>query len=203
MAKANFVKSARQDIYAQGTRVEYISKKGKLEGQKKSKIDRTIPKDENDKIVIKKGESYYWWQFMHGGKIISKQRPRQSQLTQSDFLSQAYEIGERIEDFTCESKDDFDSFKDELISDLENLRDETQEKLDNMPYQLQEAPTGELLQGRVESVEEWISEIESIECEEYDEDEDETLSEDEISEKKQELISEAISELQGTSYNGE
>jgi hypothetical protein len=32
---------------------------------------------------IKVGDSYYWWKFRYGGKFVSKERPRQSQLTQS------------------------------------------------------------------------------------------------------------------------
>ena len=59
MAKVNFVKSARKPIYQRGRRVEYVSKKGKREGQTLSKIDRTLPEDEKDEIFINVGESYY------------------------------------------------------------------------------------------------------------------------------------------------
>ena len=47
---------------------------------------------------IKKGEMYFHWKFRYGGKHRSKVRPRSSQLTQSDFLSQMYGIQEEIED---------------------------------------------------------------------------------------------------------
>ena len=51
MARATFVKSARRPIYQRGKMVEYVSKKGKREGQTLSKLDRTIPYDENDEIT--------------------------------------------------------------------------------------------------------------------------------------------------------
>lgn len=203
MAKYNFVKSCRKDIYTFGKVVPYTSKKGKNEGKISSKLDRTLPKDENDTILIPKGSSYYWWQFAYGPVLVSKTQPRPSQLTQSSFLSTLYEIQERIEDFSCTSKDEFDSFKEELVSDLETLRDETQEKLDNMPESLQSAPSGELLQNRVDCIDEFISEIEFVECEELVEDEDEESDEDDGDSKQQELIDQALDELKNISYNGE
>lgn len=162
MAKPTFIKAARKPIYERGKRVEYVSQKGKREGQTISKIDRTIPADENDKIFINKGESYYTWSFMYGTANYSKTRPRQSQLTQSNFMSQYYAFQERIDDFKPEVVEDIETFVDTLISDLEGLRDETQDSLDNMPDSLQESPTGQLLAERVESLEETISELENI-----------------------------------------
>ena len=51
---------------------------------------------------------------------------------------------------------------DELKSAIEELRDETQDKLDNMPESLQESSTGELLQERVDMLDEALDELESI-----------------------------------------
>lgn len=56
---------------------------------------------------IKKGESYYWWKFRFGGKCVSRTPPKQSQLTQSDFLSQIYKIQDRISEMTTD--DDFEN----------------------------------------------------------------------------------------------
>ena len=137
MARATFVKAARKPIYQRGKRVEYVSKKGKREGQTLSKIDRTIPADENDTIYINVGESYYHWALHMGPKQFSKEAPKPSQSTGSAFLSQVYSITERMEDFTAEEVSDVESFRDEIVSELEEMRDECQEKLDNMPEQLQ------------------------------------------------------------------
>jgi gas vesicle protein len=216
MARATFVKSAQKDIYLRGKRVEYVSQKGKRNGQTLSKIDRTIPQDENDKVFIAKGESYWWWQFLRGGKILSKTKPRSSQLTQSSFLSQLYEIQESIADFSAEIKEDFDSFKEDLLDQIENLKDECQNSLDNMPDQLQYSPTGELLQERIDALDDWYSQIEDVECD-YDEEEvreekkteyekDEAESEDDYIERIdqetanaiEEIVNEAVEELSGT-----
>lgn len=123
---------------------------------------------------IKVGDSYWWWKFRHGGKRVSKTKPRSSQLTQSDFLSRVYSILEYIEDMTTDS--DFESSKEEILTWVEELRDEQEEKLNNMPDQLQYAPTGELLQERYDSLDSAYTEIDIIETEineeEFEPDED-------------------------------
>lgn len=218
MARATFVKAAQKDIYKKGKYVTYVSQKGKRKDQTKSKLDRTIAADEKDEIFIAKGESYYWWQFMNGGKNFSKTPPKRSQLTQSGFLSGLYELEDRIGEMNCETKEDFDSEKEDILSEIEGMKDQCQESLDNMPEQLQSAPTGELLQERIDNLDSWYSEIESIEVEDYDEetlreeiksdnekeedvtDEDyEKIIDDELAEKIQELVNDAVGQLQETS----
>lgn len=211
MARANYVKAAQKDIYEKGKYVSYTSKKGKRKGQQKTKLDRTIPADKNDKVLIAKGESYYWWQFKNGGKNISKEHPRQSQLTQSNYLSQLYGIQERMEDFTADHHEDIEPFVDELKSDLESLKDECQNSLDNMPESLQSSPTGELLQERIDNLDNAISELDGLDLS-YDEPEHDELkeeleegaTEEEIDELRQEKmhewIAEKIDELQGISF---
>lgn len=173
MAKSNFVNKAQKDIFTFGKRVEYISAKGKREGQTLSKTDRTIPRDDNDTIFIAKGESYYWWQFQNSPKQYSKTRPRASQLTQSGYLSTFYGIVEQIEDFSTDSVDGISSFAEDIKTQLEDLRDTSQESLDNMPENLQYSPTAELLQERVDALENAISEIESIDFDYEEKDEEE------------------------------
>lgn len=210
MAKVNFVKSARKPIYQRGKRVEYVSKKGKREGQTLSKIDRTLPADENDLVFIEVGESYYWWALYNGPKQFSKERPKPSQLTGSEFLSQVYSIRERIEEFEADDVESIESFRDEVVSELEGMRDECQEKLDNMPEQLQNAPSGEILQNRIDSLEEMISNLEGLSFEkidefEYDEDDDlpEEAQKDVWEFDKEEKINEYLGELQEITYDGE
>lgn len=167
-----------------------------------------VKKARKDNPVCKKGESYYWWKFRYGSKHYSLTPPKQSQLTQSEFLSTIYEIGERIEELT--TKDNFEAEVEEIKSDLENLQSECEERRENMPEQLQDAPTGELLQGRYDSIDEMISELDGIELEidessdlEKEKDEtDEDFSgrlEEELEEKKQSIL-DAIQEV---CYNGE
>ena len=119
--------------------------------------------------VCKKGESYYWWKFRYGGKRESLTRPRPSQLTQSAYYGTVRSLEESIEDANIQDNDELISVRDDIQSELENLRDETQESLDNMPESLQYSPTGELLQERIDAVEEAINEVECIE--EFDEEE--------------------------------
>lgn len=193
MARATFVKSARKPIYLIGKREEYVSKKGKREGQTLSKVDRSQPKDETDKILVNKGESYYWWEFKNGPTHISKERPRASQLTQSSFKSQYYSIQERIEDFQPTEPDEIESFVEDLKSDIESLKDECQESLDNMPEHLQESSSsGELLNERIEELDNIYNELDTIDCS-YDE-EDEGWN-------KEEWINERLEEIQEVSFN--
>lgn len=174
MARANFVKSAQKTIYRYGTTVSYESKRGKKAGQMKSKVDRTIPQDANDPIVIAKGESYYWWQFKNSSKQFSKTRPKPSQLTQSNYLSTLYGIQESLEDITASNTDELQEAVDDIKTQLEELRDTTQESLDNMPDSLQSSPTGELLQERIDALENAISEVEGIDTD-YDEPDDDEI----------------------------
>jgi hypothetical protein len=176
MAKAIFVKAAQKDIYQNGKMVEYESKKGKRIGQTLSRLDKTVPRDENDPIFIAKGESYYHWAFQYGGKHYSKTQPKPSQLTQSNYLSQLYTIQETIADIEPGGNDDIDSIIRDTVSDLENLKDECENSLSNMPESLQSSPTGELLQERIDALDNAISELESIDVN-YDEPDDEDLRE--------------------------
>ncbi len=141
---------------------------------------------------IKKGDTYYWWQFRFGGLHRSKTPPKRSQLTQSSFMSQLYELEDELSNrFNgLETSDDIQGEIDNLVSDLDNLIDETQGSLDNMPQQLQDGDTGQMLQERIDGLESWKSDLESI-----DTDIDEELSAEEKVERAQEIIE----EISGTS----
>ncbi len=118
---------------------------------------------------IKKGESYYHWAFMVGGrggpKHYSKTPPTRSQLTSSSFLSQIYELEDR--GFTGETPED-------LQSELESLADECDSSLQNMPEGLQQGDTGQLLESRAEGCRETASEFENIDLD-YDEPDDDEV----------------------------
>lgn len=159
---------------------------------------------------IKKGEPYYWWKFRFGGKHFSKNKPRRSQLTQSDFFSQLWELEDGLSEASCSDKDDFESLRDSLYDDIQNLHDECEEKLNNMPEQLQSSSSGEMLQERIDGLDSWGSEVENMECD-YDE---EALGKEikeenpeftkkeieiELALRIQESVDESLMELQETS----
>lgn len=168
---------------------------------------------------IKKGESYYWWKFNFSKYIHrSKTAPRRSQLTQSGFLAQLYDIEDNISDMSVENYscgDDIRSDLDSFIGDIQSLLDECQNNLDNMPEHLQESSSsGETLRERIDALEGWISELESINCdfELYDNDiknEIATLIENEQTEifnfkiLTHDFIDQTILELKIEEYNSD
>lgn len=146
-----------------------------------------------DNQVVKKGESYYWWKPMIGGrggpKRYSKTRPTRAQLTTSPFLSALYALEDDLPD-AMEAAD-----LEDLVNQLEELRDECETSLSNMPESLQYSPTGELLQERIDGLQSWIDEIASIDTspleEEQGEDEDEEAYEARLAEARREIAEQA------------
>jgi predicted RNase H-like nuclease (RuvC/YqgF family) len=138
-------------------------------------------------IGVKKSESYWWWQFRFGGKHVSKTEPTRGQLTQSAFLISIYDIEDRLSRLTSEHsvKDEVDQIK----NDLEELKSECEEKFGNIPEQLQESSAGQLLQERIDNLDDMISEIDNID---YDLDDDAVLDEKEA----------VIDDLSQISYQG-
>lgn len=112
-----------------------------------------------DNPVAKKGESYFWWKPMVGGrggaKRYSKDRPSRSQLTQSEFLSALYGI-EDGDMASAQTPEDFNA----IAEALRELGQEQQEKYDNMPEGLQQGDTGQMLEERASNCESWADEIE-------------------------------------------
>lgn len=137
---------------------------------------------------IKKGDEYWWWKFNFGPTIRSKTKPRRSQLTRSGFLSQLYEIQDnssRWDDIT--STDDFEAIRDDLINELTELKEECECNLENMPQHLQESSqSGETLTERIDGLDSWISDLESVDLE-IDEELDVEDRESRVEEIKQEL----------------
>ena len=127
-----------------------------------------VKKAAKDNSVCKKGESYYWWctRITSGKsyikrKHLSKNPPRQSQLTSSPFLQSLLAIQENISDAKPQSLGELLEMRDDWVNDINELRDETQEKLDNMPDGLRESDSGQVLQERVDALESWASDIEN------------------------------------------
>jgi hypothetical protein len=116
-------------------------------------------------VGIKKGESYWWWAHFRGGRHLSKNRPKPSQLAGSEFISTLLGLQE-VFDAKYDNTEDVKGEVENVISELESLRDDTQGKYDNMPEGLQQGDTGQLLEQRVEGLDTLIQELESIDFEE-------------------------------------
>lgn len=131
----------------------------------------------NRKFGIKKGKPYWTWGFRSGSGFVKKVSlvpPKRSQLTQSEFWSTVYSIQEQVDDEKVECPEDFNELLGDVRGQLEELRDDTQSKLDNMPESLQNGSSGELLQERIDKLDEVIDGLpDELSCEEMsDEDED-------------------------------
>lgn len=146
-----------------------------------------------DNPVAKTGEPYYWWKANWGPKRFSKTRPKPSQLTNSEYLSGAMSIGEDLQEAlnNAGSVEDVKTAVEEAIGRIEEIRDETQDKLDNMPDGLKEGPTGELLQNRVDAMEEWQNELEALDTD-VEPDDDQT---------EEDLVAGLVDEISGIEPN--
>lgn len=138
----------------------------------------------------------------------SKERPRQSQLENSPFLSgiraQEEALGDIELDGTERDASDIQGQVEDIISEIRNLGEECQSSLDNMPEGLQQGSTGELLQERVDECENMASELEGIDFDDYDGPEvpKEENGEGPIPEEFVDWIEAKLEEVQGVSYNG-
>ena len=113
--------------------------------------------------VIKVGDTYLKGTPFRRSPVIRciKCGLRGWELSSSEYVQgvgRACECWE--EDYGCD-EDTAQSIADELS----NILDETQDSLDNMPEGLQEGDTGQLLQERIDNLDEAISELESIDYE--------------------------------------
>lgn len=156
------------------------------------KSSRKEYKDSFTGETVGVGESYYWWAFRFQPRKVSKTPPKPSQLTQSEFWQTVYGIQEKIEDMVANETiaDQLGSIKD----DVETLKDETGDKVNNIPDNLQNSQTAELLQFRVDSLQEWYDNLDGI-----DTDIEEGLSDEEKEKRYQEILE----EIQSQTYEGE
>lgn len=133
---------------------------------------------------------------MNGPQMYSKAAPRQSQLTQSEFMSTYYCIMEEVEDWEPESQDEdaLEEFISIITGELEDLRDETQDRLDNMPESLQDSDTGQLLQERIDECDSLINDFEAINTTpDYDE--------EATDEEKEEWWEDKVQEIKDVCFN--
>jgi hypothetical protein len=148
---------------------------------------------------VKKGDSYWWWKHRYGPKQVSKTQPRASQLTNSAYKGQMYDLQERAEDVAKAVRAgemDFATAKSELesiASDVRDLGQEQSDNRDNMPESLQDAPSGELLQTRYDACESIADELEGIEePDEEEPDEDAEESAEDTEQARRDEMADAI-----------
>lgn len=110
---------------------------------------------------IKKGESYWWWKSRYGPKQMSKTRPKESQLTNSEYLSTLLSIEEGIQAIMGTA--DFDDAivaLEEAEGELDNLRSECEDKVSNLESAFPGGcPSMELLQERADACDALMSEV--------------------------------------------
>lgn len=128
-----------------------------------AKVSTQVARKDYPEKGIKKGDTYYSWALYKQPKQMSLTRPRPSQLTSSDKLSRAYAIVESVEDMqaTATVPNDLVEALKNAATDARDLADEYQESLDNMPEGLQQGPTGEEIQQKVDALNEYADECES------------------------------------------
>lgn len=132
-----------------------------------------VKKARKDNPVCKKGESYYWWAMMSGGrygpKRYSKTPPKPSQLTNSEFLGTIGDIEDEIGGLSAD--DSLEQSVADIAQRVRDLGEEQESKKGNMPDGLQEGTTGELLQERADKCGEIADELEAIDFSDKSEDE--------------------------------
>lgn len=113
-------------------------------------------------------------------------KPERSELTESEYYSWLWDLQDHLEErYDLRSEE----CKDELYSELENMRDELQDKWDNIPESLQYSPNAEMIQERIDSLDDAMNELDNLEYPEKDEEsEDESEYEDQLDSWEQDLI---------------
>lgn len=201
MTRATFVKKSQKDIWSQGKKVTRVHESGKHKGEEYTTYDTSVPANKDDVLLVAKGESYWHWAFRFGPKRVSKEEPKRSQLTQSEWLGRAYALEEQMAEATAETADDLSALKDEWLSEIEGMKEEAEERLENMPEGLREnSSSGQTLQEYIDAFEQWHDELDGIDV---DIDEDELRGEaesdftghDSSQSKFEELLLEKVEEL--------
>ena len=124
--------------------------------------------------IIPVGSKYFYVDFYSGRHAVrcASCGFKPYETTENPYLQTLYQIqyeyGNKLSELTPTSLDEPNSLRDDLVSELESLRDEVQERFDNIPEQLQDGEAGSLLQERIESLEEAISDIENEDLDSFE-----------------------------------
>lgn len=149
-----------------------------------------VKKAQKDNPAVKKGEPYYWWKFMVGGrggpKNYSATPPRPSQTTQSEFLGTLGDIEDEISSLAAD--DGLEGAVGDIASRLRELGEEQGAKKENMPEGLQESDTGQMLEDRATRCGEMADELEGLTFDVSDKEEEQS---------EEEYWQEKLEEVQG------
>ena len=108
---------------------------------------------------IQRGDVYYWWKRYQSPAQRQLSYPRRSQLTNSVFLQTVYDLEDKAWGNTFE---ELQSQVDDAISDLQDLLYDTQDSLSVIEDTFPNSSSRELVEERVEKLEEWIGALEGI-----------------------------------------
>lgn len=165
---------------------------GKIEYIKKSRKERKCSKCGN---VIKVGEPYKKGVInFHPDIVVCDKCPlKHYEVTTSEYCK---EVGAIVEDW-AETYTVTDGVANEIAGVLEGLRDEVECSLENVPENLKEALTGELLQNRLDQLEDAINALNDISEDTIRSDaEDEAQTDNLFDENLTQAIDEALSSLE-------
>lgn len=132
---------------------------GKIQYVKRARKERVCSKCGK---VIAVGEPYKKGVInFHPDIVVCSECPLKSyEVTTSEYCKN---IGCICEDWS-ENFGVSDTTADEIVTALEEIKDEVECSLDNIPENLKEAPTGELLQNRLDQLEEAIEALNDIDA---------------------------------------
>lgn len=183
------------------------------------KVKQVVARKDYPDFGIVKGQKHYNWVLKTGPRSSRTFRqvdpPRPSQLTTSEFLGTMGDIEIEIDNLVWD-----DGLPDVLRDIAERVREageNARERFDNMPDGLQQGDTGQMLEERADGAESWADELEQIAdalgekidevvnldwreldaFEDFDVDEDDEPTEDEIEEARREQLSSAYEEAVG------
>ena len=139
---------------------------------------------DNPSAGIKKGDSYYWWAFMQGGrggpKRYSKTQPTRSQLTKSEFYGTLWDLEDQLGRLKADSYEtvaDLEADIESIREEVETLGSEQSDKHSNMPDGLQQGDSGQLLENRASECDSLASELSNLDYSEPEEPDAEAIKE--------------------------
>lgn len=120
--------------------------------------------------VIPAGSSYYKGELNFSKPVIrcTKCKLESWEVTTSDYIKSVGEIVYYWQE-NYPITEEFDSHEG-ILSELEDIRDDIEERFSNIPESLQDAEIGEILQDRIDQLDEAISDLESINIEDIEND---------------------------------
>lgn len=118
--------------------------------------------------VIPAGSRYYKGEINFGPTIV---RCEECKLESWEVTTSDYQLS--VGQIVYKWRDDYnleEGVNEDIASALEEIRDDLQDRLDNMPEGLQEGDVGQLLQERIDSLENAIEDLNSIDIDQMRED---------------------------------